>query len=301
MRLSSALPLRPANLEQVGEIGRKSNRKLDATRLVVEISNAQPLEASSLPQKARTPQVDEVMLDVELSGCGKQVRIGEIAGEGRVIVPQARTEPQRTRAIERYGEMRQMAGVEMIDSLHPARTRQRVTVVVEHAEGIAMFQDQGARVLMRSRGGNGEGLGSPVSRRWPDKPFSDGRARASLSCAKCPSSTRIQPTRGPEFRRAKRKVPETPHANPSRCFVAHIGRNNIKNAAALQTSGTLFRLCTQLFADAAVPVGNPRGTRRVLGCVVHGGSAPCQMARAATAMRGSFPPRVAGAPEFPSL
>jgi hypothetical protein len=102
MGLSSPLSVLSPNLEQVGEIRRIDDSELDATGPIVEILNAQPFEATSIPKKSRAPEVDEIVFDPQAPRRVVEIRICEIAGERGVIVSQRRAEQQRMRAIDHH-------------------------------------------------------------------------------------------------------------------------------------------------------------------------------------------------------
>ena len=87
-----------------------------------------------------------------------EVRIGQIASQGGVVVAQGGAEQNRPRAIESYDQKGKMASVTMIKALSGALAGRSVAVAIENGEGIAMLQDQRAQVLDRRRGADRERL-----------------------------------------------------------------------------------------------------------------------------------------------
>ena len=155
MHLSAFRSDHAPHFEQVGEIGRELDSETQAVRLKIEIADAEPFEATRLPQEAGAANVYEVVLHDD-PAIVNQIRVGEVASQRSVIVPQRRTQHDRAAVVHCDQEMRQMASVTMIDALGSARRRDRIAFGVEHAEGVVMFEDE--RLQFRERGGgrNGE-------------------------------------------------------------------------------------------------------------------------------------------------
>ena len=62
MHLTAFLPHHPAHFEQVGEIGRELDSETQAAGLKIEIADAEPFEATSLPQEPCAANVYQVVL-----------------------------------------------------------------------------------------------------------------------------------------------------------------------------------------------------------------------------------------------
>jgi hypothetical protein len=60
VRLSTFPPDQPPHFEQIGEIGREHDSELHAARLIIEIADAKPFEAASLPQEAGATNMNKV-------------------------------------------------------------------------------------------------------------------------------------------------------------------------------------------------------------------------------------------------
>src|ERR1700722_5416001 len=99
-----------------------------------------------------------IMLENKLSLGVVEVRVREIAGHCGVVVPQVRTQQDRSRAVEGDGERGQMPGVAIVESLRGFVTYRHIAVLVEDTECVAMFEDQGRGLDQRTRRANGEDL-----------------------------------------------------------------------------------------------------------------------------------------------
>ena len=152
MHLPAFLPDHPAHFEQIGEIGREIDSETQAARLKIEIADAEPFEATSLPQEARAANVYEVVLH-DNPAIVNQAGVGEVASQRGVIVAQRRTQHDWATVIHCDQEMRQMASVAIIDALRSARRRKHIALGVEHAKSVAMFEYE--RLQFRERGGGG--------------------------------------------------------------------------------------------------------------------------------------------------
>src|SRR5271170_4847197 len=140
----------PAHFEQVSEISRELDSETQAARLKIEIADAEPFEATSLPQEARAANVYEVVLH-DNPAIVNQIRVGEVASQRGVIVAQRRTQHDWATVVHCDQEMRQMASVATIDALRSARRRERIALGVEHAKSVVMFEYE--RPQFRERGG----------------------------------------------------------------------------------------------------------------------------------------------------
>ncbi len=154
------LPLAPAHFEQVGEVGFEIELQRQGVRGAVVIADRQPLVHRALPQEPHAADVDQVVAQGSLAACVGQVRIAEVAVERDVVVAQRGAQQDRPRIAQRQVEVREVAGVAVVDALRTARPGDRVAAVVEHRESIAVLQRARAPLVQRGRGGNGEPLGA---------------------------------------------------------------------------------------------------------------------------------------------
>jgi hypothetical protein len=53
---------RSANFEQVSEVSRKANSEHDPPNSIVEIANAQALEAGGIPEESRSPEMNPIVV-----------------------------------------------------------------------------------------------------------------------------------------------------------------------------------------------------------------------------------------------
>ena len=78
----------------------------------------------------RKPQAPIAVIDV---------RIGQVACERGIVIAKRRRQQQRPRTLDRQIKVRQMAGIAMEETLGTAMTRQRVAIMIEHGEGVAVL------------------------------------------------------------------------------------------------------------------------------------------------------------------
>ena len=100
--------------------------------------------------------MDEIVRQFELALSVVKVRIGEVAGQRRIVVPQDRAQEQRGVAVDRQRETGEMPRVLVIDALGAAGRRAHVAAAVEHPEPVAVLEHEPADVLQRRGGGDGE-------------------------------------------------------------------------------------------------------------------------------------------------
>ena len=121
VKVAPALAVLAANLEEVDEIRRKLNGDLDPATPLVEVANTNPLAAGGLPKKAGAAQMNEVVWHIRPAGRLGELRVGEVAGERRVVVAQARAEQERPFAIDHQREIGKVARVPVVETLRAAR------------------------------------------------------------------------------------------------------------------------------------------------------------------------------------
>lgn len=151
--LAAAGAPRTAHLEQIGEIGFEGDLERDMPTAFVVVPHDEALEAGRLPEEARATHMNEVVLELEPTVV-IEIGIGEIAGQGRIVVPHRRGQQHRAPSFDRQVEMRQVPGIAVEDALRAAGSRECVAVVVEDGEAVAMLQ--GPRPAFLKRGGGGD-------------------------------------------------------------------------------------------------------------------------------------------------
>ena len=102
--------------------------------------------------------MDEIVRQFEPTRAVEEIRIGEIAGQRRIVVPQARTEKQGRLALDREHETGEMPGVPIVDAQGAAESRAHAALAVEHPKALAVFEHERPNVLERRRCGDSERL-----------------------------------------------------------------------------------------------------------------------------------------------
>ena len=146
---AAARALGAAHLEDVGEVGGEGDREGEAAGLGVVVADRHPLEGAGVPEEAGAADVDEIPGDQPNSVGVGDLGVGEVADEHRVVVADGGAEQQRPVAVHRQVEVREVAGVAVKDALRAAGARQRVAVVVEDAEGVAVLHRPRPPLLQR--------------------------------------------------------------------------------------------------------------------------------------------------------
>jgi hypothetical protein len=108
--------------------------------------------------------MDQVVLQRRVRSV--DVRIGQIAGQSGVVIPQGRAQQQGSNTVDPKLAPGQIARVPIIKTVRSARTADRVPVMVKHGEHVAMLQGARPALLEGDRRGNLElrlsnGLGCP--------------------------------------------------------------------------------------------------------------------------------------------
>ncbi len=145
-----------ADLEQVGKVCCECDLDANVLRPLVIIFDGQPLVAVCHPQEARPAQMDEVMLQDEPALAVEEVGIGQVAGERCVVVAQCRRQQHRALPVDRQVEVRKIARIAVEEAFRTSRAGERVAVVIEDGEGIAVLQGAWPPLLQRCGGGNEE-------------------------------------------------------------------------------------------------------------------------------------------------
>ncbi len=103
----------------------------------------------SIPEEARSAQVDEVVAEDKPFLVVEEVGIGEIAGERRVVVTQCRRQQHRPLAIDRQVKMREISGIAMKQAFRAAWSGNCVAIVIKGGEGIAVLEGKPPSAAMR--------------------------------------------------------------------------------------------------------------------------------------------------------
>ena len=93
--------------------------------------------------------VDEVLGDQPLALGAGDLGIGEVADEHRVVVADGGAEEQRPVAVHREVEVREVAGIAVVDAFRAAGAGKRVAVVVEDGEGVGVLHRPRTPLLQR--------------------------------------------------------------------------------------------------------------------------------------------------------
>src|SRR3546814_15025917 len=65
---------------------------LDTAVHLAEIPDAQPLVAGGVPQEARPSDMKEIVLQDEPPAPVEEIGVGEVAGQGGIVIPQGRAQ-----------------------------------------------------------------------------------------------------------------------------------------------------------------------------------------------------------------
>ena len=84
--------------------------------------------------------MDQIVFESELAILVIKIRIGHVAGQGRIVVTDRGAEQDRLGAIESQGKLRQVTGIAVVDPRWIAWAGQRVATLVEYREHIIMFE-----------------------------------------------------------------------------------------------------------------------------------------------------------------
>jgi hypothetical protein len=86
----------------------------------------------------------------------QQIRVAQVRGEYRVVVLRRGAQQQRPRLLEQQLELREYAGIAMIEALGIAEFAADVATMVEHRKSVAMFQGSRTALLQVRIRRNGE-------------------------------------------------------------------------------------------------------------------------------------------------
>ena len=153
---AAAGALGAADLEDVGEVGGEGDGEAEAVGLRVVVADRQPLEGAGVPEEAGAVDVDEVLCDQPLALGAGNLGIREVADEHRVVVADGGAEEQRPVTVHREVEVREIAGIAVVDALWAARAGKRVAVVVEDGEGVGVLHRPRPPLLQRGGDRNKE-------------------------------------------------------------------------------------------------------------------------------------------------
>ncbi len=145
-----------ADLEDVGEVGGEVDADAEPALGGVVVRECQPLEGAGVPQEAGAADVQQVLQDRAAEFGVGDLGVGQVADQDRVVVADRRAQEHRAVAVDGQIEVRQVAGVAVVDALGAARAGEGVAVVVEDREGVAVLQRARAALLQRGGEGNEE-------------------------------------------------------------------------------------------------------------------------------------------------
>ena len=145
-RSAAALwPLLPAHLEYVGEIGGKLQANRDDMRLQIEIPHQQQFIVGVPPDELPPVDIDQLAMQ-HLAIPVHRVGIGKIDGQQRIVLAGIGAEQQRLVAVEAQLQLRQIAGVVVIETVGAAAAAGNIAKWIEDDERVAMLQDPAARL-----------------------------------------------------------------------------------------------------------------------------------------------------------
>ncbi len=181
--LATARAPMAADLEQIGEVGAEINLEDDALRTVSVGAYGQALVAGAVPQELGAVDVDQVLGQDE-AVAGVEIGIGHVGAEQHVVVADRRAEQQRPLAVDAHLELRQIAGIAVIESGSQPLDLGNVAVGVEDREGVAVLERARAFLERRARGRDVELIAvvsRPAGRLRHGYPAVIGRAISGVS------------------------------------------------------------------------------------------------------------------------
>src|SRR5690606_12549450 len=110
----------------------------------------QPFVYPRLPDELRAHDVDGRLRQTQAVARVEDVGVGQIGGQGRVVVLDDGAEQQRLPAVDQQLQPGEIAGVPMVDAFGTALGGNDVAVVVEHREGVAVLERARPPILQRS-------------------------------------------------------------------------------------------------------------------------------------------------------
>ena len=152
------------DLEDIGKIGLEHKAQVDRVGSVVEVPDCQPFVTGGLPQKLGAHDVDGVAGQNERAAI-KEVGVGEIGGQ-HVVVLNRRAQEEPASPVDEKMEPGQKPGVLVEQTLRARIGGNDVAVMVEHREGVAVFQRPRTAFLQ----GRGSGYIEPRRVRVGNRP-----------------------------------------------------------------------------------------------------------------------------------
>ena len=140
-----------AYLEQIGKVGCESERQPHVQCGIAEISHQQPLIACAAPDEFCPVQVQLLAAQCDLA-IDQQVRIAEVGAEDRVVILRHRTQQERACILEQQLELRQDAGIAMVETFRIAEFAANVAALIEHGERVAVLERAGPPLLQIGAG-----------------------------------------------------------------------------------------------------------------------------------------------------
>ena len=185
------------HLEQIGKVGRETIGEPHLQRLVAEIAHQEPLVARAFPNELQTLQVQLLSAQRNLA-VDEQIGVAQVGAEHRVVVLGHGTQQERPRLFEQQLELRQNAGVAVVQTLGVAGLAADVAALVEHRERVAVLQGPGRPLLQVGARGDGilrsVGGVDRVSRGSRVEQSGCVHARSLVSCRFVNSARRIAPS-----------------------------------------------------------------------------------------------------------
>ncbi len=136
---AARVPLEAAHFEQVGEVRIEVEVDLQPQRFLTEVAQPQGLVAATIPEELGAREMHRVLGQLEHL-TARDVRVGEVDVEHRVVGAHGRAQQQRAAFLDGELEAREMPRVLVVKAQGIAATTGEIAVVVEQRKGIAMFQ-----------------------------------------------------------------------------------------------------------------------------------------------------------------
>lgn len=140
LHFAAAGSLHPPHFKEIAKIRREIQGQAEFVRVAVEIAQPDPLVTDRVPKEFRPPDCNRVTWNDRCSVPPDDLGIGEVYGQGRIVILDDRAEQERAPILEEQLQPRQMPGVVAEQPFRGVRRDPHVAIAIENGEGVAGFQ-----------------------------------------------------------------------------------------------------------------------------------------------------------------
>ena len=139
-QLPPPLALLAAHFEQIGEIIAQRKSQSESDRRLAMVADRDPLVGDAFPEVSGANDMQRIARQYD-APLVENVGIGEIGGQRKIVVSNARAEQQRLHSVDQQFESREIAGVVIEQAVGAAGGRPHIAVAVEDGESIGVLED----------------------------------------------------------------------------------------------------------------------------------------------------------------